>query len=143
MTPQGFSPEPMNQSAKTWNLGIQHRVLLASTGKVLAAVFPKSIEGTDGHRVVALLQEATQPFALRAAVLCIFRIVDVDLQFSREELREARIGKIQDEAASSNKIHEVVDESQIDGTDRTNGVSSRKSRPNIRCRACGTYNAAS
>jgi len=81
----------------------------------------------DGHRVVALLQAATQPFALRDAVLRIFRIVDVDLQLSRKELREARIGEIQDEAAPSNKIQEVVDESQVDGTDRTNGVSSRKS----------------
>jgi hypothetical protein len=27
------------------------------------------------------------------------------------------------------EIHEVVDESQIDGTNRTNGVSSRKSEP--------------
>ena len=83
---------------------------------MFAAVFPKGIEGTDRHRVVALLQEAPQPLALRSAVLCIFRIIDVDLQFSREELREARIGEIQDEAAPSNKIHEVVDDSQIDGT---------------------------
>jgi hypothetical protein len=88
------------------------QVILTGPGKVFAAVFPKGIEGTDSHRVVALLQEAPQPLAFRSAVLCIFRIIDVDLQFSREELREACIGEIQDEAAPSNKIHEVVDESR-------------------------------
>lgn len=104
----GFSSEPLNQSAKTC-LGIQHRVILAGTGEVFAAVFPKGVEGTYGHRVVALLQKATQPLALGTAVFFIFRIINVDLQFGRKELREARIREIQNEAAPSNKIHEVVD----------------------------------
>lgn len=77
-------------------------------------MLPEGLKGSDGGDVVDLLKEAAQPLPLGPAMFGIDRIVDVDVEFGREEVGEARIGEIQYVAAASDEIDEVVYESEID-----------------------------
>jgi hypothetical protein len=71
-------------------------------------MLPESLQGSDGRGVIDLLEKAAQALALGAAMLGIDRIVDIDVEFGREEFSKARIGKVQHIAAPSDEIDEVV-----------------------------------
>lgn len=49
-----------------------------------------------------------EALTLRAAIDRVLRIVDVDLEFGGEEVREASVGKIQHEAWAPDEVDEVV-----------------------------------
>lgn len=81
-------------------------------------MFPQRLQGTGGGRVIDLLKEAAQPLSFGAAVLGVDRIIDIDIQLRGKKLRETRIRKIQHVAAASDEFHEVVNQTQINGTYR-------------------------
>jgi hypothetical protein len=71
-------------------------------------MLPESLQGADGRGVINLLEKTAQALALGAAMLGIDRIVDINVEFGREEFGKARIGKVQYIAAPSDEIDEVV-----------------------------------
>lgn len=91
-------------------------------------MFPERGNSSDCGRVIATLKEIAQAFSLGAAVHGIFWIVDIDLQFGSEEIREAGVRKIQHEAGASDEIDQVIYEAQINGPYRANKLSSPRSR---------------
>lgn len=95
-----------------------------SREKTLPRCSQSAVRVTDGGRVVAGLQEIAQALTLRSARRRVFRIVYVDLELGGEEVREAGVGKIQHEAGTSDEIDEVIDEAQVNRSDRTNKPSS-------------------
>ena len=48
------------------------------------------------------------------------------LQFGREKVREAGVGKIQHEAGTPDEVDEVVNEAQVDGSNRTNNLPPQR-----------------
>ncbi|NRP76011.1 hypothetical protein ILFOPFJJ_06935 [Ensifer psoraleae] len=76
------------QKPKISSLGIVYWIPLAGARQVFGTMLPQGLEGSCRRGVVDLLKEAAQPFAFRAAVLGIDRIVDVDVQLRCEEFRE-------------------------------------------------------
>jgi hypothetical protein len=49
-------------------------------------MLPEGLQGPGCCGVLDFLKEAAQPFALRAAVFGIDRVIDVDIQLGGEEL---------------------------------------------------------
>ena len=72
-------------------------------------MFPERGKCADSGGVIAVLQKVAQPFPLGPAVHREFGIVDVDLQLGCEKFREARVGKIENEARASDKVNEIID----------------------------------
>lgn len=69
---------------------------------------PRCVKGTNGSRVIAYLKEMAETFAVRSPIDRVLRVVDVNLEFGREEIREACFGEIQYGARTSDEVNGVV-----------------------------------
>lgn len=105
----------------------------AATQEILRTVLPECRQDADGGGVVANLEEITQPFSLRSAVGRELGIVDVDLQLGRKEIREANVGKIEDEPWAPDEVNKVIYNAQINRSYRANKFSFREG---LDCSTC-------
>jgi hypothetical protein len=59
-------------------------------------MLPQCTERLQGSLIVDELEEPAKPLALRSAEVAVPIVVNVDVQFRREELREGGIGEVED-----------------------------------------------
>src|SRR5690606_4481375 len=108
--------QPLHKSDVTV-FGVDHRIGGGGRLDVVAAIFPQRLERARRGRIVDLSKEAAQPFALRAAVFGINGIVDVDVEFGREEFRKGHIGEVEHITAAADELDQLLDEPEIDGAE--------------------------